>query len=303
MDPFLDLITLLRPQATLWSGIYAAGKWGVSFRKHDDLLFCWVEAGKCQLIRPRIKPLHLHPGDFVLIRTTTPFTLASDSSIQPVDSEDTITATKDFTLRFTKGKRPTSIVRGGKFVFDSADEQLLTSLLPPLIHIASNSTSARRVQTLLAMNAEEAATPKAGGQFVMARLMEVLLIDLLRDQSLHPGLEQKGLLAGLSNPVTAVALRAMHKNVAHDWTVAQLAHRAGVSRSKFAAHFQQSLGTSPIQYLLDWRMAIAKDELRQHTRSLSEIAFAIGFQSVSAFSTAFTRRVGIQPSRYAASVR
>src|ERR1700743_902579 len=93
MDPFAELIGLLRPQATLWGRIQGTGRWGVSFRKRDDVLFCWVEAGQCQLTRPRVPPVVLRTGDFALIRTSSPFTLTSDPELEPEDSEAIVAAT------------------------------------------------------------------------------------------------------------------------------------------------------------------------------------------------------------------
>ena len=302
VDPFIDLIRLLRPQATLWRRIDGMGRWGVSFRKRDDLLFCSVAQGECQLARPSMKPLQLRTGDFVLVKTSTPFTLTSDPKLSPEDSEKAFRIAGSDVLKLGSGRKFPVTLHGGRFLFDTANEDLLTSLLPPLIHIAADATSAERIQLLLQMNASEAAARKPGSAFVIERLMELLLIDILRDQSMRTDGRQPGMLAGLADPVVAAALHAMHRDVAHGWTVAELARQAGVSRSKFAAHFQAVVGVGPIQYLLDWRMALARDELRQGTRALSEIAFAIGFQSVSAFSTAFRRTVGLPPSHYAGSL-
>jgi AraC-like DNA-binding protein len=95
----------------------------------------------------------------------------------------------------------------------------------------------------------------------------------------------------------------MHRDVAHAWTVSGLARLCGVSRSTFAARFRQIVRTGPIEYLLHWRMALAKDELRRGSRSIGEIALAIGFQSSSAFSTAFSQAVGSSPKRFAVSAR
>ena len=114
---------------------------------------------------------------------------------------------------------------------------------------------------------------------------------------------QTGLLGGLADPVTARALSAMQKDVADSWTVSSLGRLCGVSRSTFAARFRQIMGTGPIEYLLHWRMALAKDELRRGSKSIGEIALAIGFQSSSAFSTAFSRAVGSSPKGFAVSVR
>jgi AraC-like DNA-binding protein len=91
----------------------------------------------------------------------------------------------------------------------------------------------------------------------------------------------------------------MHRRVAHDWTVDELARLCAVSRSTFAVRFRAVMGTTPIAYLLNWRMALAKDQLTRGTKSIGEIAFAIGFQSPSAFSTAFARAVGCSPRRFA----
>jgi AraC-like DNA-binding protein len=124
--------------------------------------------------------------------------------------------------------------------------------------------------------------------------------EILRGQTLQSAPEHRSMLAGLADSVTAKAITAMHADVAHSWTVESLAHYCGVSRSSFAAHFQSVVGMGPIKYLQRWRMALAKDQLRSGTRSVGEIALAIGFQSSSAFTTAFTRIVGCPPTQFLA---
>ncbi len=279
------------------------GRWGVSFRKRDDLLFCWIERGECQLTRPLVAPVHLHPDDFVLIRTSTPFTLASDPAVEPVDSETAVAATRDTRMKLGEGTDFPVTLHGGRFVFDTANEELLTGLLPSLVHVAAGDTSSWRVCSLLKMNETESLRPGPGSSFIIGRLMELILVEILRSESLRVKQEQTGLLAGLADPVTTRALSAMHRDVAHDWTVSDLARLCSVSRSTFATRFRRIVGRGPIEHLLHWRMALAKDELRRGTRSIGEIALAIGFQSSSAFSTAFTRAVGCSPKRFAASAR
>jgi AraC-like DNA-binding protein len=298
VDPFLDVIRLLRPRAMLTAGIHATGRWGVSFRQRNDVLFCWVEVGECQLVRPSAETLILRPGDFVLIRTTTPFTLTSDQTVEAGDSENMVAATKDPVLRLDKGPGPATVIRGGRFVFDTTNESLLTGLLPSLVHVASGDTSVWRLQSLLKLNETESSQPGSGSDFIITRLVEVILVEILRREVLRGDRGETGLLAGLSDSVAANALAAMHGNVAHDWTVASLARRCSVSRSTFAAHFRKIVGVGPIDYLLRWRMTLAKDELRRGTRSIGEIALAVGFQSSSAFSTAFTKAVGCSPSSF-----
>jgi AraC-like DNA-binding protein len=303
MDPFVDLIRLLRPRATLWRTIEACGRWGISFHKRNDLLFCWVEKGECLLQRPKVAALKLRAGDFALVRTSSSFDLTSDAKVKSIDSEKAFASQSTIALKLGAGKARSSTLHGGRFVFDTANEEILTGLLPQLVHIRATDRSMRRIHQLLKMNATESANRRPGYEFVVARLMELILIEVLRREGLNTERTLPGLLAGLSDAVVAPALNAIHDDVAHDWTVAGLASLANISRSAFASRFREVVGTGPIEYLKNWRIAVAKDELREGVKSSSEIAFAVGFQSVSAFSTSFSRRVGCSPKAFTNRLR
>jgi AraC-like DNA-binding protein len=298
VDPFLDLVRLLRPRAMLMAGIYATGAWGVSFRKRDDVLFCWIEAGECELMRAHHEPVHLQAGDFILIRTVFAFALVSDPAVDPEDSETIVAKTNDPVIRLNAGPRPSAILRGGRFVFEAMHEPLLMELMPSFIHIARDDSSSWRVQSLLKLIETESVQRGPGSDFIVTRLVEVILVELLRQEALQVNQQRLGLLAGLNDAVTARALAAMHADVARQWTVAGLARNCTVSRSTFAAHFRKVVGIGPIDYLSRWRMALAREELRHGTKSIGEIALAIGFQSSSAFSTAFTKVMGCSPRQF-----
>ena len=299
MDPFTDLINLLRPQATLWGRIVGTGKWGVSFRKRDDLLFCWVVAGECLLIRSHTDPVHLRVGDFVFIRTSLPFTLTSDPVLKPEDSEAIVTATGSTELVLGETSGSCAMLRCGRFVFDTANEALLWSVLPSVIQIEADQQISWRLRSLLSMNDAEGQHPGPGSDLVVSRLMELTLLELLRSELLRLRPGTKGLLSGLSDPVIARSLVAMRSKIAGIWTVAKLARLSGVSRSTFATRFRTVVGLGPIEYLANWRIAVAKDELSCGTKTIGEVALSVGFQSSSAFSTAFTRAVGCSPRRFA----
>jgi transcriptional regulator GlxA family with amidase domain len=127
--------------------------------------------------------------------------------------------------------------------------------------------------------------------------VEVLLIEALRST---PGEDAPpGLLRGLADAQLASAMRQMHGQLARSWTVAQLAKTAALSRSAFFERFTRTVGLPPMEYLLAWRMAVAKDLLRRHDFGLAEVAERVGYGSASTFSTAFSRHVGQPPSRYA----
>jgi AraC-like DNA-binding protein len=134
---------------------------------------------------------------------------------------------------------------------------------------------------------------------VLQRLLEVLLIEALRWRGFADDEARAGLLNGMLDPVLARVLRAMHSDVRSHWTVADLAKIAGLSRSAFAARFGEVLGCGPIEYLARWRMALAKDALMRGTKTLDGIADEIGYESASAFSTAFRKRLGCSPGKFA----
>ncbi|WP_183229552.1 AraC family transcriptional regulator [Agrobacterium radiobacter] len=304
MDPFLDIIRLLRPRAALLGrGMDAAGDWGLSFPALGDLLFFWIEDGTCQLIRPGCDPSWLEKGDFVLLRTTLPFTLTSSQEAEPLDSIAAVAAKQEGRLKLGSGQERPISLHMGKFLFSAANEDLLTGLLPAIVQIPSRSPKLHRLHNLLALMESEGRDPGAANEFIIVRLVELALVEILRTPTLGfpetVNAANRGLLAGLRDPIAAKAIRAMHENVGREWTVDSLARLCGVSRSAFATRFRDIVGIGPISYLLRWRMALAKEGLKSGTARVEEIAFSVGYKSASAFSTAFTRAVGCSPSRFA----
>jgi AraC-like DNA-binding protein len=307
MDPFLDLIRLLAPRAAfLGRGFDAAGDWGLCFPALDDLLFVWIENGTCQLVRPGCDIVWLEKGDFALVRTSLPFTLTSNTNVEPVDSVSAVAAKRGGRLKLGAGHDRPVCLHLGKFLFSTANEDLLTGLLPPIVHIPSSSPRLHRIHSLLSLMESEGREPGPASEFVILRLAELALVEILRmpasdlpKQVGEPA--SRGLLSGLRDPLTAKALRAMHADVAQDWTVEALARFCGVSRSAFATRFRVVVGVGPISYLLRWRMALAKEALKSSTARIEEIGFSIGYKSASAFSTAFTRVAGCSPRQFAES--
>ena len=167
------------------------------------------------------------------------------------------------------------------------------SLLPALVHVRG----VERLSVLVRLVGEEASERRSGRDLVLTRLVEVLLIEALRST---PGEDAPpGLLRGLADARLAPAMRQMHGQLARSWTVAQLAKTAALSRSAFFERFTRTVGLPPMEYLLAWRMAVAKDLLRRHDLGLAEVAERVGYGSASTFSTAFSRHVGQPPGRYA----
>lgn len=302
MDPFAQLVNLLRPQTLLWKRMEGAGSWGLQFEKSQDLIFGTVYLGECLLLRRGAKPVRLRAGDFLLLSKPSNFTLASDERVKPTDAEAAFARSADKHLQLGRGRAKMVKLSGGHFVFDTVNAGLLTDLLPPLVHIRPTDTAAGRIRVLLELSADETLHSLPGSEVVVRHLMEIILIEILRRKPTLDNAPARGMLAGLADPAVALALRAMHSDMAQPWTVAKLARLAGMSRSVFALRFRETVGKGPIDYLLDWRMAIARDALSSRSRSMSEIAAVIGYQSASAFSTAFSRIVGCSPKLFAASL-
>jgi AraC-like DNA-binding protein len=280
--------------------ISGAGRWGVRYTDYGSPSFCAVLDGGCRLAVDRCRPLRLEAGDFVLLPATPGFTL---SSLEPAPTApETIDpkvapAPMSEVRHGTRGGRPDVRLLGGYFVFDSPDEALLVSLLPALVHVRN----AERLATLVRLVGEEADRRRTGRELVLTRLVEVLLVEALR--STPSDKAPPGLLRGLADARLAPALRQIHAQCARPWTVTQLAKIASLSRSAFFERFTRTLGIAPIEYLLAWRMAVAKDLLRRHDCTVDEVAEQVGYGSASTFSTAFSRQVGEAPGRYARAHR
>src|SRR5262249_12177373 len=292
-DPLSEVISLLQPRAVFSRRISGAGRWGVRYSAFGDPSFCAVVEGSCRLTVDGHRPLTLEAGDFVLLPATPGFTMSSFKAGKLEHFNPKVTSKVPGEVRHgTRGGRPAVRLVGGGFVFDSADAALLVSLLPSLVHVRGVD----RLSTLVRLVGEEASERRAGRDLVLTRLVEVLLIEALRATAGDDA--PPGLLRGLADARLAPAIRQMHGQLARSWTVALLARTAGLSRSAFFERFTRRVGVPPMEYLLAWRMAAAKDLLRRRDATLDEVAERVGYGSASTFSTAFSRHVGRPPGRY-----
>ena len=293
-DPLSEVIALLRPRTVFAKRISGAGRWGVRYSEYGEPSFCTVLEGRCRLAVDGHPAITLEAGDFVLLPATPGFTISGFEPVTPERIDPTVMAAPADEVRHGSPAGPPDVrLLGGYFVFDSPDATLLASLLPAVLHVRG----AERLSLLVRLVGEESRDERAGRDFVLTRLVEVLLIEALRST---PGEDANpGLLRGLADARLAPAIRAMHGQVARSWTVTQLAQTAALSRSAFFERFTRIVGLPPMEYLLAWRMALAKDLLRRRELALTEVAACVGYGSASTFSTAFRRYVGAPPGRYA----
>jgi AraC-like DNA-binding protein len=294
VDPLAEIIALLRPRAVFSKGISGAGRWAVRYSQFGQPSFCAVLEGSCRLAVHGEEAITLAAGDFVLLPATPGFTMSSFEPAKPVLLDPKKMAGRAGEVRHgRRGGRADVRLLGGYFAFESPDAALLVSLLPALLHVRG----VERLSALVTFVNEETSEQRAGRELVLARLVELLLIEALRSA---PGEKTPpGLLRGLADARLGAAIRHMHSDPARAWTVAQLANKVALSRSAFFDRFTQMVGLPPMEYLVGWRMAVAKDLLRRSDLALAEVAERVGYSSASTFSTAFSRHVGHPPSRYA----
>ena len=237
----------------------------------------------------------LEKGAFLLLPSTPAFTLSSHPGIGCA-----LRAPMDIPVRHGEPEGEADFeALGGTFRIEAVNAPLLLALLPRMIHIPASEGPSVRLGRVIGLIMEECDGDEPGKDMILQRMLEVLLVEALRWHGIPPDEDRTGLLHGMRDPALGRALGAMHADVRAGWTVASLARIAGQSRSAFAARFGTVLGCGPIEYLARWRMALAKDALLRGAKSLDRIADDVGFESASAFSTAFRKRLGCPPGKFA----
>jgi AraC-like DNA-binding protein len=294
IDPLAEIVSLLQPSARFAKCVIGAGSWHIRRSEAGHPFYCVLLDGGCRLQIDDRDYFELHSGDFILVPDA--FSVAMSSIIPaPADSPEAVPValgTGDFRIGNQDGP-PDLKMLVGHCNFISPDADLLISLLPEVIHVRGEP----RLATLLQLVRDEFRDRRPARDVILTHLLEVLLIEALRSMATTSA--SPGLVRGLADERLAVTLRRMHENPNKPWTVAQLAKEAALSRSAFFERFSRTIGLAPITYLLNWRMALAKNMLRRSEASIAEIAERVGYSSASAFSVAFTRHVGLPPARYA----
>lgn len=293
-DPLSEVIALLNPRAVFSKGISGAGRWAVRYSDFGQPSFCAVIDGSCRLAVEGQEAIALEAGDFVLMPATPGFTLSSFEAAAPVHIDPKLAPAPEGEVRHGMRDGPPDVrLLGGYFVFDSPDAALLVSLLPTLVHVRGVD----RLSVLVRLVGQESSEERSGRELVLTRLVEVLLVEALRSSSGEDA--PPGLLRGLADARLALAMRQLHADPARPWTVTQLAQKAALSRSAFFDRFTRAVGLPPMEYLLAWRMALAKNLLKHRDLAIAEVAERVGYSSASTFSTAFSRHVGLPPGRFA----
>ena len=297
MDPLSDVLALLKPRSYSSGGFDVGGKLSVQFPQHEGIKCYAVVSGQGWLSVEGIpEAVHLNAGDCFLLPRGRPFLLATDLTSTPIDYRTFLSTARDSGFASINGGGDCCMV-GGHFVLTGKHAGILLGMLPPIVHIRKESDRAALRWSLERMR-QELRDPQPGSFLVTQQLAYMMLVQALRlhlAEGLRGGV---GWLFALADKQMSAAITAMHDDPAHRWTLQELGKRAGMSRSTFALKFKQKVGESPMEYLTRWRMLLAGDRLATSTDPISAIALSLGYESESAFSTAFKKVMGCSPRQY-----
>ena len=296
MDPLSGALSLLKPRSFMFGGFEAGGDWSLAFPRHEGIKCYAIGEGRCWLAVEGEEPVLLRTGDCFLLPRGRPFRMTSDLALPPADWRTIVTRPPNGgIIRVNDGADFTSI--GGHFTLAGGHADVLLEDLPPVVHLRSEADRAALRWSIERLR-QELTDPQPGGFLVAEHLIHMMLVQVLRLHLAEGPRAGIGWLFALADRQMSAAITAIHDDPAHRWTVQALAARAGMSRSVFAARFKETVGVSPMDYLTRWRMLLAGDRLENSRDPVSVIALSLGYESESAFSTAFKRVMGCAPRRY-----
>ena len=298
-DPLGEALHLFRMSGTFYTRSDFSAPWGLILPvMKGSMMFHFVTSGQCRLEVKGVEPCVLQPGDLALVPHGEGHRLASGPGLpgsKLLDLSREKVSERYEILRHGGGGAATNMICGA-VRFDHPAAQQLIKLLPRVISIkAASSPHMDWIGSTLRFMAAEASELRPGGEAVITRLTDILVIQTLRAWIERDPAGQAGWLGALRHRQIGRALSLIHRDPARAWTLASLAAEAAMSRSAFAARFTELVGESAMHYVTRWRMHLALTWLKEDSAPLSAFASRFGYESEAAFSRAFKRALGFSP--------
>ncbi len=299
VDPLGEALHYLRMSGVFYTRSEFTESWALALPAMPDCsMFHVVTSGRCWLEDAEAEPQLLEPGVFVLVPHGEGHRLSSAPGVAAADLFDLPReqiSDRYEILRHGNGGATTHMICGA-VRFDHPAAKHLAGLLPRRIVIESwNSPQMNWIQSTLRLMADETAKLQPGGEAVVTRLADILVIQAIRSWIANDPAAQTGWLGALQDPQIGRALLSIHRDPARVWTVATLASEVAMSRSAFAARFAALVGETPLRYIAQWRMRMAQAWIQEENTPLADLAERLGYQSEAAFNRAFKRIMGISP--------
>jgi AraC-like DNA-binding protein len=282
--------------------------WSLRVRDAAPLTVLSMVRGTAWAVRDGEDPVALHAGDVAVFRGPEPYTVADDPATPPQVAIDPgqecrvlVPGAEKLLETFSVGVRTwgnavdgETVMLTGTYTLDGEVSGRLLRALPPLLVLREGEWSCPVVPLL----ADEIGKDEPGQEAVLDRLLDLLLIAVLRAWFARPDNGSPEWYRAHGDPVVGHALRLLHNNPAHPWTVAELAHETGASRAALARRFTDLVGEPPMAFLTSWRLSLAADLLREPGATLASVAPQVGYSSAFALSTAFKRVRGMSPAEH-----
>ncbi len=299
VDPLGEALHFLRMSGVLYSSCELSEPWGIALpRLPGTMMFYAVLAGRCWLEVEGVDQVLLQPGDLTLVPHGQEHSLRSDREAEAVNLFDLPLERVSESYEMIKYGGGGAVTRlfGCVVRFDHPAAQELVRLLPRMIRIeASSAPELEWMQTTWRLMAAEAQELKPGGETVITRLADILVIQAIRSWIAEDAAAQTGWLGALQDPQIGRVITLIHRDPGRTWTVASLAAEVAMSRSAFAARFTELVGEPAMHYVARWRMHVALTLLKDDDAPLADLANRLGYQSEAAFSRAFKRFIGVSP--------
>ncbi|EOC1763762.1 AraC family transcriptional regulator [Vibrio fluvialis] len=299
MDPLSDVLSLLQPHNQYYAGFDAAGDWSFNFPPYkDSIKFMAITKGSCWgMTEDSHEPIQFNAGDCILLNSGSRLILSSQPGLETLDGEALAKAAANDGLAIHNGGGDVFII-SGLFSFKNSHVEVLLDALPSLISISKATEQAEVIRWSLTLWAQELKNKQPGGALVATHMAHLMLVQVLRLYLETSKDMPIGWFSALTDKQISLIISAIHTEPEHNWTLAELARIGGLSRTVFAQRFKALVGSTAMEYVLRWRMLLAADRLKNTVDNIATIAFSLGYESESAFSTAFKRVMNSSPSQY-----
>ncbi|MFE6286066.1 AraC family transcriptional regulator [Streptomyces sp. NPDC057877] len=294
-----EVLHPLRLTGTLYCRAELTAPWGVEVPELSELMaFQVVTAGRCWLETDAAEPYLLQQGSLTLIPHGTPHRLRSSpqAATEPLFQIPVEQISDRYEIMRHGGGGEVTQITYGVVRFDHVAAHRLLAQLPPVLHIETwDEDVSGWLHSTLRLIAREARALRPGGETVITRLADVLVIQAIRSWLDSAPEARQGWLAALRDEHIGRALASIHRAPEREWSVSSLAGEAGMSRSAFSARFTELVGEPVMRYLTRWRMQLARTHLQQTAEPLPAVARRFGYQSEAAFCRAFRRAFAVSP--------
>lgn len=313
MDALSDLLRVVRFSGGIFLDAKFRGPWcvrsqispahcGPGVKSGDGLVaFHYVLDGRLQLRVGKERLRTAGPGEIIVMAHNDPLLMGSDVTLPAIEAAPLVRKAEEHELAridFGTGRQVKHHFVCGFLATAAREHPLLAALPPLLVADLRGRPCAEWAETSFRYAAQEHAAQRPGSQEILARLSELLFVEAVREHIEQLSGNATGWLAALRDPMLSRALNTLHQRPGHPWTAEELAAQACLSRSAFAEKFTSIVGVPPMSYLTRWRMLLAGQRLRESSDTIAQVAAAVGYESESTFSRAFTRELGVSPGAW-----